>query len=283
MGTNEQGLIDIVCLRTPAELGFVSVEYQKQFKRDLLVDIKDETSGGVEKVLTACLRNPAEIDAVNLNTAVKGLGTNEALLLEVLCTRSRDELGLASLAYKKLFGKDLAVDVKDDVSGDFGQMCLKCLDPMRGSRKCDVAADLAVLYTAGEGKMGTNEAKFIEILVGSPRAHCEALFHAYATKHGKALDVVIKSEMSGPLGRGLSLLVTPLPVIFSEKIYGSMKGAGTNDCDLIRFVTSNRGRLGPIGKRFVETYRKSISAMVTEETSGDYRTSLIKLLAKEGC
>jgi hypothetical protein len=283
MGTNEQVLIDIICVRTPSELGFVSVEYTKQFKRDLLTDIRTETSGNFEKVLTACLRNPPELDATLLNTAVKGLGTNEALLLEILCTRSREELAQASLSYKRVFGKELADDVKADVSGDFGKMCLACLDPMRGSRKCDVAADMTALYGAGEGKMGTNEAKFIEILVGSPRDHCEAIFAAYGAKYGKSLDVVIKDEMGGCLGRGLALLVTPLGVIFSERIMAAMKGAGTADVDLIRFITTNRGRLAPIGKRFLEVYKKSISACITDETSGDYRKALLKLLAKEGC
>jgi hypothetical protein len=283
MGTDEQKLIDIICVKTPAELKTIGDEYKKQFNRDLLTDIKSETSGNLERVLTVCLWNPAEFDATLLNTAVKGLGTNEHILLEVLCTRSKDELAAAGAAYKRLFKKDLVVDVKDDVSGDFGKMCLGCLDAARGARKCDVAADVAALFAAGEGKMGTNEAKFIEVLVGSPRAHCEALFYAYAKQYGKSLDVAIKSEMSGHTGKGLALLCTPLHVVYAEKIMNAMKGAGTNDSDLIRCIATNRGKLAPINKHFVEVYKKSIAACVTDETSGDYRKAILKLLAKEGC
>jgi hypothetical protein len=282
MGTDEQKLIDIVCVKSVAELRAIDGEYRKQFNRDLLTDIKDETSGGLEKVLTMCLKDPAELDATLVNAAVKGLGTNEHLLLEVLCTRTPAELAAAAAAYKRLFKKDLTADVKDDVSGDFGKMCLGCLEATRGNRKCDVAADVAALFAAGEGKLGTNEQKFIDVLVGSPRSHCEALFYEYAKKFCKSLDVAIKDEMSGPLGRGLAYLCTPLQVLFANKIFAAMKGAGTQDNDLIRCITTNRGRLGPINKHFVEVYKKSITACVTDETSGDYRKALLRLLAKEG-
>jgi len=173
------------------------------------------------------------------------------------------------------------VDVKDDVSGDFGKTCLGCLDAARGTRKCDVTADVTALFAAGEGKLGTNEAKFIEVLVNSPRAHCEALFYAYAKQHGKSLDVAIRSEMSGNTGRALAILCTPLHVVFAEKIFNAMKGAGTNDNELIRCIATNRGKLAPIGKHFIEVYKKSITAMVTDETSGDYRKAILKMLAKE--
>jgi hypothetical protein len=282
MGTDEQKLIDIICTKSVAELRTVEAEYRKQFNRDLMTDIKDETSGGLEKVLTMCLRDAAELDATLVNTAVKGLGTNEHLLLEVLCTRTPTELAAAAAAYKRLFKKDMVADIKDDVSGDFGKMCLGCCEATRGNRKCDVAADVASLFAAGEGKWGTNEQAFITVLTMSPRAHCEALFYEYAKKYGKSLDVAIHAEMSGPLGRGLAYLCTPLHVLYSNKIMHAMKGAGTNDNDLIRCIVTNRGRLAPINKHFVEVYKKSIVAWVTDETSGDYRKALLKLLAKEG-
>jgi annexin A7/11 len=284
MGTNEQKLIDIICVKTPAELRAISVEYRVQFTRELLTDIKDETSGNFEKTLTMLLTEPADLDATLINTAVKGLGTNEHLLIEILATRTPDQLAAAAQSYKKLFnGRDMLAEIKDDVSGDFGRMCLACFDVSRGTRKCDVAVDLAALYSAGEGKLGTNEAKFIEILVGSPRVHCEALNAAYATKYGKGLDVAIKSEMNGALGRGLAMMCTPVPLIFTEKIYNAMKGAGTNDTALIRCLVTNRGRLGPIAKQFADVYKKPLSAWIADETSGDYRTALLKVLSKEGC
>ncbi len=43
----------------------------------------------------------AEYDAHSIKTAVKGLGTDEAALIEVLCSRDNKELQAAKGVYKK--------------------------------------------------------------------------------------------------------------------------------------------------------------------------------------
>jgi len=48
-------------------------------------------------------------------------------------------------------------------------------------------------------------------------------------------------------------------------------------------LTTQRGRyLKAAGKHFLEVNRKTISAWVADETSGDYKALLLKLCAAEG-
>jgi len=89
--------------------------------------------------------------------------------------------------------------------------------------------------------------------------------------------------MGGDTGKALANLALPPHVLFAEKILKSMKGMGTNDTDLIRLITTQRGRhLRAAGKYFLEVNRKTISAWVADETSGDYKSILLKICQSEG-
>lgn len=283
LGTNEKAIIETVGCRTAADMQLVKAQFSKLFQRDLIKDFTDETSGKFRDVLLAICEVPADLDAKLVRQAVKGLGTDEDLLSEVLCTRTPTELKACAESYQRLFQRNMEGDIKGDTSGDLAKVYMACLSSNRGSRAGDVAADVEALYKAGAGKIGTDEAAFINIIAMSSRAHVEAIFWAYAQKHGKALDKVIRDEMGGDLGKALAHLALPHHVLFAEKLLKSMKGMGTNDKDLIRLITTQRGRhLKAAGKHFLEVNRKTVSAWVADETSGDYKAILLKICQTEG-
>jgi len=158
------------------------------------------------------------------------------------------------------------------------------LNPNRGSRQGDVAADVEALHKAGPGKwFGTDEEQFINIIAMSSREHVHKVYFAYAEKYGKSLDAMIRDEMGSDLGKAFANLATPAHVLFADKILKSMKGLGTADQDLIRLITTQRGRhLKAAGKYFLEVNRKTISKWIEGDTSGDYRHILLKICETEG-
>ena len=65
--------------------------------------------------------------------AVKGLGTNEDALIEVLCTKTNQELRDIAAAFKRIYGKDMATEVHQDLSGDLQKLfdvVLKVFQPI---------------------------------------------------------------------------------------------------------------------------------------------------------
>ena len=69
--------------------------------QDLVDDLKSELSGDFEKTVLALMMPPAQFQATEVKRAIKGLGTDEAVLVEMLCTKSNEEMTALKDAYKK--------------------------------------------------------------------------------------------------------------------------------------------------------------------------------------
>ena len=55
-------------------------------------EIKGDTSGNFYQVLKNLLYSPVEYDCRELNRAIKGVGTDEEALIEILASRSRKRI-----------------------------------------------------------------------------------------------------------------------------------------------------------------------------------------------
>ncbi|KAL8567209.1 Annexin A4 [Nucella lapillus] len=68
------------------------------------------------------------------------------------------------------------------------------------------------------------------------------------------------------------------PAYFAERLYKSMKGAGTNDKVLIRAIVSRSEiDLGFIKVEFERMYGKTLASFIKGDTSGDYKKILLGL------
>lgn len=69
--------------------------------QDLLEEaMSADVSGNFQDLFIALLMRPAEYDAYCINEAVSGIGTNAAMLTEVMCTLQPDEIRNLEKEYK---------------------------------------------------------------------------------------------------------------------------------------------------------------------------------------
>ena len=61
---------------------------------------------------------------------MKGIGTDETTLIDILCKRSSQERLQISSSYKTAFGKDLIKDMKSETSGNFCVLLVSLLTPV---------------------------------------------------------------------------------------------------------------------------------------------------------
>ncbi|XP_023574592.1 annexin A13 [Octodon degus] len=286
IGTDEAAIIEILASRTSDERQQIKQKYKTKYGKDLEEVLKSELSGNFEKTALALLDRPSEYAARQLQKAMKGLGTDEAVLIEVLCTRSNKEISAIKEAYQRLFDKSLESDVKGDTSGTFKKILVSLLQADRDEgdevNKELAGQDARELHDAGEGRWGTDELAFNEVLAKRSYAQLRATFLAYQLLIGKDMEEAIEEETSGDLQKTYLTLVRcarDREGYFADLLYKAMKGMGTDEETLIRvIVTRAEVDLQGIKAKFQEKYQKSLSDMVSSDTSGDFRKLLVALL-----
>lgn len=72
--------------------------------KDLIDELKSELSGNFEIAIIGLMEAELLFGAKCLRSAMKGLGTDESVLVEILCTRTNEEILQIKEAYSK--GKD---------------------------------------------------------------------------------------------------------------------------------------------------------------------------------
>uniref|UniRef100_A0A8C1NW18 Annexin n=1 Tax=Cyprinus carpio TaxID=7962 RepID=A0A8C1NW18_CYPCA len=278
IGTTEKTLIDILTHRSSSQKQAISKAYEETTKRILVNDLKGDTKGSLEDLLVALARPPAVNDAKWLNKAIKGAGTDTNILIEILASRTNKQIKEMSAAFAEVIKKTPMQELKTEVSGDFGKAILLLAEGAR-DESTNVNADKAkedakALYQAGEKRLGTDESKFIEILCKRSIPHLRQTILEYKNISGKTLQKSIEKEISGDLEELLVAIVKCVmstPAYFAEKIYKSMKGAGTDENTLTRVMVS-RGEIDMLDIRaeFKKLYQRSLYKEISSDVSGSY-------------
>ncbi|XP_067876637.1 annexin A11a isoform X1 [Heterodontus francisci] len=284
-GTNEQAIIDVVAHRSNKQRQQIVLSFKTAYGKDLIKELKSELSGNFEKAVLALLKSSTLYDATEMKEAIKGAGTDEQCLIEILASRSNAEIHAINKAYKTEFKTTVEQDVKSDTSGHFERLLVSLIQGNRDeSQNVDITVvkqDAQALYNAGEGRMGTDESKFNAILCARNRPHLKAVFEEYRQVCKHDIEKSISREMSGNLERGMLAVVKCLrntPAFFAERLYKSMKGLGTDDKTLIRIMVSRcEVDMLDIRAEFKRMYGKSLYSFISDDTSGDYKKLLLQL------
>lgn len=203
-GTDEKTLIRVLSQKDPLQINVLRQSFNYRFSRDLIADLKSETSGWFEEGLCALARGPLAQDVHLLRQAMGGPGTKEKVLNDVLLGRSNADMRAIKEAYQKTFRRNLEADVKGDLSMKTERHFLMVLAANRNEESTPVVpqqidADVQELYKATEGKMGTDELMVCNILTQRSDAQIRAIAHTYRQKFRRDLNTLIKSVCLPPI------------------------------------------------------------------------------------
>ncbi|XP_041065706.1 annexin A4-like [Carcharodon carcharias] len=289
LGTDEDAIIEVLARRTIAQRQQIKLDYKTAFGRDLISDLKSEISGNFEQVVIGLMMTPVMYDVHELKKSIKGAGTDEGCLIEILASRDNEEIQQIIATYRKEFGKSLEDDICGDTSHMFQRVLVSLATGNRdeGNLVDDEQAekDAKTLYEAGEKQWGTDEVAFLTILCTRNPTHLRRVFEEYKVISKKDIESSIKGEMSGSLENALLAVVKNMknqPAYFAERLYKSMKGAGTDDNTLIRvMITRCEVDMLDIKQEFQRMYGKSLYSFIKGDCSGDYKKVLLQLCGGE--
>jgi annexin A7/11 len=140
-------------------------------------------------------QNLIEQDCQMLRGAMKGIGTDEKTIINILTSRSNAHRYMLKQRYKTLLGRDLVKDLKSELSGNFENVCIALLDS-------PYELDCRSLYEA-MARLGTNEATLIEIVATRPTHQLYQDKILFQQLYGKDLVRYVESETSGHFRRVL--------------------------------------------------------------------------------
>lgn len=91
-GTDEDEIIEILTTRSNQQRQMMRKYFTDQLGRDLIDDLKSELGGTFEDVIVGLMLTPEEYLCKQLNQAMDGIGTEERTLVEIICTKTNEEM-----------------------------------------------------------------------------------------------------------------------------------------------------------------------------------------------
>lgn len=288
-GTDEAVLIRILGHISPLELVTLKETYQQRHHRNLEADVNSETKFNFNLAITSILKGPLHHDVWSLNKALKGVGTKEELLDDVLIGRSNADMNAIKQAYHQTFNRSLESDVRSDLSAKTERMYMMILAATRQEDSAPVPrpsvdADVAELHRATEAKTGTEQLTVCSILTNRSDGQIRAIAIAYKERYQRSLESVLKSEFSGHMEAALVRMVqcgADRAMMGAVALENTMKGPGTKDEMLINRLVRihwDRDLMGQVKGAYRVKYNRELVSRIKGETSGDYERVLVAMV-----
>jgi len=284
-GTDEDALIKIVANRSNAQRQKIKEEYKTAYGRDLISDLKSELRGKLEDAMVALFTEPIEYDVDSLNRAMKGAGTDEDAVIEIITSRPNWMLKKIKEKFKQKYNKELESAVKSDFHGDLERLLvsiLQCKRSENNNPNQSECANLAKeLFDAGEKKWGTDSSIFNKIFTGCSPTEIACIAREYHKISGHTILDGIDKEFSGNTKKALRSIVYALispSEYFATRVQDAIKGFGTNDHLLIRvLITRDEIDMPQIKQYYKQLYGNDMVEDIKKDIGGEYRKLMVEL------
>ena len=287
-GCNEKPIVDICIHRTNAQRLEIAKAYKSAYGKDLIDDLKSELSGNLKDGIVALFTEPIEYDADELRRAMKGLGTDEDTLIEIIVSRPPEILKQIKEKFKQKYKRDLEADVKSETSGNFRKLLIELLKCNRSTNtkpdpdRCEAIAK--EIYKAGEARLGTDEPVFTKYFCSLSKDELTVIANQYLELSGHTIMQAIEKEFSGDSKKTLKTIVYAtlgVSEYFAYRVHNAIKGLGTKDHILIRVLVSRSEIDMPeIKEYYKQTFGKNMYEDVKNDISGEYRNLMLGIIGE---
>lgn len=288
-GTDEKALIHILSKLDPLQIAAVRSAYSSHLGRDLYKDVKSETSGYLRQGLLAIIDGPLMHDVNSTREAVKGMGTKEWLLNDVLLGRSNADLNAIKSTYTHTFHRSIEEDVDSDLSLKTAGLFKSVLRASRHEESTPlnpqtIEAEARTLHESTAARMVNDTTEVFGIFARSSDSELRAIDHAFSARYNTSLEKWIGKQFSGHMKDAfLQMTLKALDPAMRDAVLleDCMKGMGTKDEMLVIRVVRvhwNRMHLDQVKRAYSHRFGQDLVDRVRGETSGDYQRLMVGLL-----
>ncbi|KAL4868658.1 hypothetical protein BDV12DRAFT_169158 [Aspergillus spectabilis] len=223
-----------------------------------------------------------EADA--LRKAMKGFGTDEKALIQVLAKLDPLQVAAVRATYSSHIKRDLHSDVKSETSSYFCQGLLAIIDG-------PLMHDTALAREAVQG-IGTKEWLLNDVLLGRSNADLEAIKNSYHRTYGRPLQKDVEDDLSF---KTKTLFTNVLranrheesqPIdqraieVEAQNIHSATAARVVNNADEVSniFARSSNAEIRALSHAFSNRYHTSLEAHIEKEFSGHMKDALLQVL-----
>ena len=215
IGSNKEVITEVLCFRTPDKMNKVKAKFQEKYGKELVAEIKSETSGDYQKIVLALLEgnrgtnsspdkeNCAKIAKEIYDAGEGKLGTNEEVFIRYFTTLSPDELLMVCKEYEKNHKKHML----DTIEGEFSSNEKDLLKIILYALYSPYEYFAKQIHSAVEGA-GTSDDKLIRCVISGADLNMKKIKKYYKKIFNKELVEDIKDDLSGSYQKIIEGLVS---------------------------------------------------------------------------
>ena len=282
---DEEAIYDLITKTSLSDRISISRYYKGAFNSSLFSDIQSKIGGDFGYCAGQMFLSPIEFCLHHLKL---GLKNDYETVLEILTSKTNEELKVIEKVYKLDTGNELRNDIMKEYKGIIGKNLILMFDTARSNNsklRKNECERLAKLLIEKEPKLWVEDEKIFKdiFLMKSPEELVLiARYYFNITKNNLIETINDKLKDKNQLLLKEILFNNIMPhELFAEKLNLAIKGIGTNEEILSRVLVSRYEIDMPLIKEMYEyKYNISLKDHIIDDTSGMYQKLCLFLVSK---
>ena len=214
IGSDKDIITEVLCFRNPDRINQIKAKFQEKYGKDLVAEIKSETSGDYQKIVLRLLEGDRTQDgkadlqkcsgiAEELYKAGEGkLGTDEATFIKYFTSLAPNELLLVCKEYHKKYKKNMLDVIENEFTGNEKKLMTVILYSLFSPSEF-----FAKQIMDSIKGVGTDDVKLIRSIITRYSIDMKKVKKYSKKMYNKELLDEVKEDVSGSYGRILEALI----------------------------------------------------------------------------
>lgn len=272
-------VVEIICSRSNEQRIKIAEAYVSSFGTELSKAIDSKLSGNVKDLILGCLLSKVDFDAGEIYRSIRGAGTDEDLLSEIIATRPSRQIAHIRERYKNIYGESLDDAIKGDTSKYYKNILIAIIQGKRSDNPYPNSQKMKEMVEKLKGSDGKYQNDFfVKYFSTCSYGEICTICRLFESTYKENILEVIKNEMDKDAYNFVKIFlhyISDSGTYFAEKLHGF------KEKDLTRILISrSEVNMDEIRDAYKELYKTDLIDDLKENTKGEYQLGLTILAQK---
>jgi annexin A7/11 len=214
IGSDKDIITEVLCFRNPERINQIKEKFQEKYGKDLVAEIKSETSGDYQKIVLKLLEGDRTQDgkadvekcsgiADELYKAGEGkIGTDESIFIKYFTSLSPNELLIVCKEYHKKYKKNMLDVIENEFNGNEKKLLTVMLYALFSPSEF-----FAKQIMESIKGIGTDDVKLIRSVITRYSIDMKKVKKYFKKMYNKELLDEVKDDVTGSYGKILEALI----------------------------------------------------------------------------